>query len=273
MRRLMAVTTTALTLAAGAILGPSTTTAQAAPGPILKACTHLKAGTASDRLVNGRFTLRLSPDLVEIEETAWMSGSHGRDYTTTGTWFRDDPTGRYQSNTDATLLAFYCNGDLALRHSNGALLWHSNTANKGATTLALTSAGNLVMTTSAGKVVWQSGSGSTLLPANSILRSNSRLVNAWGDQQAEPVRTLSMQTNGNLVYRVGSTVRWQTRTAVPGSHAAVTTRAQLLVVAPDGRVLWSSGTSGSSYSVLNAGPFWIEQFYPSLTTVWWSGVA
>lgn len=129
------------------------------------------------------------------------------------------------------------------------------------------------MTTSAGKVVWQSGSGSTLLPANSILRSNSRLVNAWGDQQGEPVRTLSMQTNGNLVYRVGSTVRWQTRTGVAGSHAAVTTRAQLIVVAPDGRVLWSSGKTGSSYSVLNAGPFWIEQFYPSLATVWWSGVA
>ena len=155
MRRLLAATTTALALATGAILGPTTTAARAAPGPILKACTHLKAGSTSDRLVNGRFTLQLSPDFVEIEETAWMSGSRGRDYTTTGTWFRDDPTGRYQSNTDATLLAFYCNGDLALRHSNGALLWHSNTANKGATTLALTSGGNLLMTTSAGKVVCQ----------------------------------------------------------------------------------------------------------------------
>ncbi|MFM6849282.1 MAG: hypothetical protein ACKOVB_09285 [Terrabacter sp.] len=273
MRRLLAVTTTALTLAAVAILGPNTTTAQAAPGPILKACTHLKAGTASDRLANGRFTLQVSSDLVEIHETAWMSGSRGRDYLTTGTWFRDDPTGRYQSNTDATLLAFYCNGDLALRHSNGALLWHSNTANKGATTLALTSGGNLVMTTSAGKVVWQSGSGSTLLPANSILRSNSRLVNVWADQQGYPARTLSMQTNGNLVYRVGSTVRWQSRTSVPGSHAAMTTGAQLRVVAPDGRVLWSSGRTGSSYSVLDAGPFWIEQYYPSSKVVWSSGAA
>jgi hypothetical protein len=269
MRRLLAVTATALTIAAGATVAP--TSASAAPGPVLTACNHLKAGTASDRLVNGRFTLTVSSDYLELDEMAWLNGPAGRDYTSTGTWFRDEPTG-FHTDHDATMLAFYCNGDLALRHSSGKLLWHSNTANKGAVRLSLTSGGNLVMTTATGTVVWQSGSGSVLLPANSVLRSNSRLVHAWADQQGNPVRTLSMQTDGNLVYRVGSAVKWQTNTHVPGSHAGVTTRAQLVVVAPDGRVLWSSRATGSSYSVLNAGPFWIEQFSPSLTTIWWSGV-
>lgn len=261
-----AVVAVVLTAAVG------TPTAQAAAGPVLTACNHLKAGSANDKLVSGRFTLFVSSDYLGIDEMTWLNGPAGRDYFSTGTWFRDEPNG-FHTDHDATVLAFYCNGDLALRHSTGKLLWHSNTANRGAKTLTLTSGGNLVMTTATGTLVWQSGSGSTLLPANSILRSNSRLLNNWADQQGAPTRTLNMQTDGNLVYRVGSTVRWQTRTKVPGSHAAVTTHAQLVVVAPDGRVLWSSGKTGSSYSVLDAAQLGIEQYSPTMRTVWWSGVA
>ncbi|GAA2033126.1 hypothetical protein GCM10009740_24320 [Terrabacter terrae] len=277
LRRVLAAAAAVLALgSASALTGPlagADAATVASPGPILKACYHLKAGTNADRLVNGRFVLRLSSDLLQIEETAWLNGPAGRDSTSTGTWFRDDPNGFHQADHDQTLLAFYCNGDLALRHSDGALLWHSNTANRGATRLALTSGGNLVMTNAAGKVVWQSGSGSVILPANSVLPSNRRLVSAWADQQGAALRSLNMQTDGNLVYRVGTAVRWQTRTTVPGSHAGVTTRGQLVVVAPDGRVLWSSGKTGSSYSALYVSPFWIEQYSPTIATIWWSGVA
>jgi len=276
LRRALAAVGIALALgSASTVIGPTggaTAATVASPGPILKACYHLKAGTAADRLVNGRFELRVSSDYLELDETAWLNGPAGRDSTSTGTWFRDDPKGFHQADHDQTLLAFYCNGDLALRHSDGALLWHSNTANKGATRLALTSGGNLVMTNAAGKAVWQSGSGSVMLPANSVLASNRRLVSAWADQQGAELRSLNMQTDGNLVYRVGTAVRWQTRTKVPGSHAGVTTRGQLVVVAPDGRVLWSSGKTGSSYSALYVSPFWIEQYSPAIATIW-SGVA
>jgi len=266
------IATLGLGAALGAVVGP-VAPAQAAPGPTLRACHHLVAGTATDRLVNGGFTLAVGSDRVEIDQTAWVNGPQGRDYTSTGTWFRDDPQGFHQANNDATLLAFYCNGDLALRHSDGALLWHSNTANRGAVALSVTSGGNLVMTTAGGRVVWQSGSGSAILPSNSVLPSNHRLVSGWADQQGAPARSLNMQTDGNLVYRVGSTVRWQTRTATAGSHAALTTRGQLLVVAPDGRVLWSSRNTGSSYSALYVEQFWISQWSPTVTTIWSSGVS
>jgi len=276
LRRAVAAVGVALPLSsASTLLGPTagaTAATVSSPRPLLKACYYLKAGTAADRLVNGRFELRVSSDFLELEETAWVNGPAGRDYTSTGTWFRDDPDGLHQADHDQTLLAFYCNGDLALRHSDGALLWHSNTANKGATTLALTSGGNLVMTNAAGKTVWQSGSGSTILPANSVLPSNRRMVSTWADQQGAPVRSLSMQTDGNLVYRVGTAVRWQTRTKVPGSRAGVTTRGQLVVVAPDGRVLWSSRKTGSSYSALFVTQFEVTQWSPTIATIWWSGV-
>lgn len=124
------------------------------------------------------------------------------------------------------------------------------------------------MYNTAGGVVWQSGSGRIAIGANSILPSNSRLVSVWGNQQGDPVATLGMQTDGNLVYREGSRVRWQSNTHVPGSRAALTTAAELRVLSPGGTVLWSSRNRGTSYSVLEVEHLSITQFSPGIKAIW-----
>jgi hypothetical protein len=163
-------------------------------------------------------------------------------------------------------LSFSCNGDLALRTSKNVLLWHTGTANRGATRLSLTSGGNLVMTTGSGHVVWQSRSGRQLMAANSILPSNARLTNTWADQQGFPIETLSMQADGNLVYREGATIKWQSNTHVAGSHLSLTTSADLRVVTRAGTVVWRSKTRGSSYTALLLPTLW--QVMPSNLQLW-----
>ncbi len=256
----------ALAIAVSGLAAPASAAAAATPQASLAACHTLTARTATNRLVNGEFELGVFPDFVGIDQTVWLSGSRGRSTYSTGTWFRDDPTGLHQSNTDATRLAFSCKGDLALRTSRNVLLWHTGTANRGATRLSLTSDGNLVMTTGSGHVVWQSRSGRQLMPANSIVPSNARLTNAWADQQGYPIETLTMQADGNLVYREGPTVKWQSHTHVAGSHLALTTSADLRVVTPAGTVVWRSRTRGSSYSALLLPKLW--QVVPDTRRLW-----
>ena len=156
----------ALAIAVSGLAAPASAAAAATPQAFLAACHTLTARTATNPLVNGEFELPAFPDFVGIDQTVWLSGSRGRSNDLTGTWFRDDPTGLHQSNTDATRLAFSCKGDLALRTSRNVLLWHTGTANRGATRLSLTSDGNLVMTTASGHVVWQSRSGRQLMPCS-----------------------------------------------------------------------------------------------------------
>ncbi len=243
-RRHLASVASALVVGAAA-LGALAPAAQAAPGPVLNACQKLTAGTTSDALVNGNYRLWVTREAVDITQTIPVDGPGGRLYPSVSTWFRDDVGAPAPRTTTASYLAFYCNGDLSLRRSDGHLIWHTDTAGRGATKLALTSGGNLVMYDTAGRVVWQSGSGQAALGANSILRSNSKLTNLTGDQYGEPVQTLAMQTNGNLVYREGTRVRWQSGTSVAGARAALTTKGQLIVQAPDGRILWRTAGTGT----------------------------
>ena len=268
-RRLVALAATAAGLLAGT--GTGAASAVTSPGPFLDACSVLRAETSNDRLVNGAYELSVGSGIVSLRQSIPMSGSRGRDSFSTTTWFRDDPSGATQALPhDRSSLALYCNGDLALRSAAGRLLWHTNTANRGVVRLALTSTGTLLLQNRAGGIVWHSGSGSVGMPANSLLRSNTRLVNRAGEQYGDPVQTLAMQTDGNLVYRRGSRVVWQSGTRVPGSYAALTTKAQLLVLAPGGRVLYVAGRTGTSYSVLMVfnGELRVDQFTPSYTTLW-----
>ncbi|MGZ4599028.1 hypothetical protein [Oryzihumus sp.] len=256
----------AVSLVASGLLVPVGEARAATPPSVLTPCHRLTARTSGDRLVNGGFALSVAPDFLEIEQTVPVDGPRGRTTFLTGTWFRDDGTGQHQSNTDKSYLAFHCNGDLSLRTSTNVLLWHTGTANRGGKRLTLTSSGNLVMTTASGRVVWQSRSGWQLMPTNSVLPSRARLTYAWGDQQGVPIETLTMQADGNLVYREGSRVRWQSGTHVAGSHLTLTSTAELRVVTRGGSIVWRSRTRGSSYSVLRL-PV-LEQFAPSDKLLW-----
>lgn len=95
----------------------------------LKACQNLRAGTFNNMLLNGRFTLEVYRGTVEINHSVPINGPRPDVYLS-HSWLQMD----YRANQpvgDATYLAFYCNGDLALRHENGSLIWHSNTAGRG----------------------------------------------------------------------------------------------------------------------------------------------
>jgi hypothetical protein len=121
------------------------------------------------------------------------------------------------------------------------VVWHSNTAGRGGKYLMLTRTGDLVLYTANWKILWQSASGPCWMKSNTVLPSNNSIrVGYTFSGKARPWRVLTMQTNGNLVLRYGSKVVWQTRTNVPGSRAALTTLGELLVQAPNGKVLWRS---------------------------------
>ena len=270
LRRALAALGAALVLGSAAtVISPAAGAADVngvSPGPILKACYNLRALTSNDRLINGRYTLSVFSEYVQLSQDVVFPGEQAVGYESIN-WTRTNPHMPVTA-TDQTLLALYCNGDLAIRRSNGTLLWHSNTANRGVTRLVLTSGGNLVLLNAGGAVVWQAGTGSSSMAANSVLASNRKLtsdrnVEGWGVRDS-----LSMQTDGNLVYRQNAKVVWQSNTHVRGSRAGLTTRGQLAVITPDGRYIWSSRPTGSRHSVLDIGLGEIDDLDKGMIPIW-----
>jgi len=273
LRRALAALTASLALVvATTSAAPALSGADAAsqpPGSILKACFNLRALTENNRLVNGAFELVVYSEAANLDQTVTMNGDRGPEFYRTTTWSRINQTPP-PTATDRTYLALYCNGDLALRRAGGTLLWHSDTGGRGIVRLALTSGGNLVLQNAAGGTVWQSGTGRAAIAANSILPSNQKLTSDAYFQSNGERHSLSMQTDGNLVYRVNSTVKWQSNTHVKGSYARLTTKAQLQVVSPGGMPLWSSRPTGTTYSVLDVPT--INQWWPTQKLVWGPGL-
>lgn len=273
LRRALAALTASLGLlvASGSVAPALGATSAAAPpaGSTLKACYNLRALTENDHLVNGAFELTVYPESASLDQTVVMNGDRGRELyrTTTWGWVNQAPP---PTASDRTYLALHCNGDLALRRAGGTLLWHSNTGGRGIVRLTLSAGGNLVLQNAAGGTVWQSGTGRAAMAANSILPSNQKLTTDRYAQSNGERHSLSMQTDGNLVYRVNSTVRWQTNTHVKGSYARLTTKAQLQVVSPTGTLLWSSRPTGTTYSVLDVPT--IDQWWPTQKFVWGPGL-
>jgi len=255
LRRALAALGAALVLAsASTSIGPTADAADVngvSPGPILKACYNLRADTSNDRLVNGPYTLAVFSTGIQLMQDVVFPGEASVGYVALN-WTKSDLNSPPRA-TDRTYLALHCNGDLALRTSSGTLLWHSNTANRGVTRLALTNGGNLLLLNGRGATVWQSGTGSSTMPANSILPSNRKLTSDRDVELFGVRRSLSMQTDGNLVYRENTKVVWQSNTHVAGSRAGLTTRGQLAVITPGGRYIWTSRPVGSRHSVLDVG--------------------
>jgi hypothetical protein len=192
-------------------------------------------------LTNGWYTLSVRSGWVELDETIPVPGNNGVSSTSTGTWFRYDSSGRYQPSHDATELRLRRNGDLALITSRGRQLWHSRTQGKGVVQLALRRTGLLVLTTKSGKVVWSSRSGQVQMSGGMSLEPGRKLRNAWNTASPDgKPTTLTMHRNGNLVFRCGSRVLWQTRTHVRGSSLQMANNGMLRVITPTGRVAWQS---------------------------------
>ncbi|MGO4596438.1 hypothetical protein [Terrabacter sp. 2RAF25] len=256
----------ALTTGVAATAPASGAVPAATSSSVLAACYNVRALTPNDKLFNSRFVLTAFPDYLQLEEDVTFPGELETAYVTY-TWTRTNPNPPTYA-TDRSYLALHCNGDLAFRRSNGTLLWHSNTANRGVTRLVLTAGGNLTLLDAAGRMVWQSGTGRSTMPANSVLPSNAKLTSDRNVELDGKRDSLSMQTDGNLVYRRGSRVAWQSDTHVPGSHAGLTTRGQLVVVTPGGRYLWASHPTGSRRTVLDVGAGCVCDLENHLLPVW-----
>jgi len=266
---------TVLTAAGGLLLaltgatGPATA---ATPRDSLLAGQRITAGTTADHLESpsGEFTLTAYSAEVQLDQTVPFNAGDGGSYSQ-GTWFRNDASGKHNPDHDRTVLLLKRDGNLVLRLANGTRLWASGTAGSGATKLRLTNGGNLVLLTAKGKQVWASGSGRAVIAAGETLGSGARLIDAWNTALGPKFHRqfLTMQKDGNLVYKCGGTVLWQTRTHVAGSRLEISLRESLRVRTPAGAVVWSShnGTHAPG-SVLKANMVEFEQMWPSFRTIW-----
>lgn len=211
---------------------------------------HLNAcQRAAGPVDEGNYTISADADVFEIEQNVPLTPM-----LSTGdiTWYRWDTSGRYRSWRSNSYLRLTCRGDLQLWHSPTVMLWHTGTSGSGAAHLLLNAKGEILLYTADwSRIVWRSRSGQRDLRAGSVLPSGGRLVSGGAGHHNYIFRTLVMQRDGNLEYRIGGVLRWQTDTHVAGSHAALNTHAQLVVISPSGHLLWSSRVTASKVSILD----------------------
>ena len=162
----------------------------------------------------------------------------------------------------AVALELRADGNLVAVDAGGDALWRSRTAGRGGTTLVVQDDGNLVLLDGAGTPVWASNTpigpdvlppGGTLGPVGSLgspsghlglALSAGALVATWDGEEfwRSPSRggtQARLGEDGDLVLLddAGAPV-WSTGTAgEPGTHL-VLEEATVLLMAPDGRVLW-----------------------------------
>jgi len=216
------------------------------PGSTLTACHSLSnpAGTyTTEALVasdtqGDRYDLSIGAGVLYLDQNVSFS-TPGAPGSTGGTnWYAGGKT----HVTGTTKLFLGCKGDLGLWGPGGVRLWHSNTAGKGGNRVTLTSGGALVIYTAKNKVVWSTRSGRDTLPSGRSLWAGQTLVGAL--RPGMPRNTLTMERDGNLVYRSNGTIRWQTHTSTPRSHTRLTAQGLLQVVTPTGRVVWTTSRHG-----------------------------
>ena len=254
----------AITLGAG-LISPAQATVPDPPHRVAAVVTEttprtllagqaLVAGTTRSALRNGWYELNVWSGMVELSETIPVAGSNGTSSSGTGTWFRNDASGRFQAQHDHSRLRLRLNGDLVLVTSAGRRLWHSGTRGSGAVRLTLHSGGKLALHTRSGRIVWSSRSGQVQMSGGMRLEPGRQLRDAWETAfRGGHVITLTMQRNGNLVHRCGSRIDWQSRTSVPGSTLRMYRNGALRVVTPRGRTVWASGSGGNhDYAYFNS---------------------
>jgi hypothetical protein len=265
-----------VTLAA-AILATAAQTANASAGPATRsAAGHPAAGQPANAALtdtlpagqplialsgshelssrSGEFTFDSYPEEVVLDQFAPLSGPDGQTTTATDVWIADDSSGNYPwSNTDRSTLRMQTDGNLVLYTSTGRVLWQSRTAGTGShNRLVMQNDGNLVMYTSTNKAIWATSTTPVYLPAGRRLPSGARMVDRSGVPVGGPTSSLSMQKDGNLVYRCDGSPIWATNTHVPGSFLSMQRDGNLVLTTATGHPLWSTRTTG-------AGPYtWLD---------------
>lgn len=215
---------------------------------------------------DGDFTLSSQGDAFTISDNVMVTSMNG---VAGVSWSRtySGPGDSWRSASYATLT---CRGDLQFWHSPTVLVWHTGTSGSGAAHLILNAKGELLLYTADwSRIVWRSHSGQRFLPTGTVLPSGGRLASTGSEVGSYALRTLVMQSDGNLEYRIGGVLHWQSNTHVPGSHAALNTRAQLVVISPAGRLLWSSRVTGSRDSILDVEFMEVQDLSSGASRVLW----
>ena len=223
---------------------------------------RLTAGTTKNSLTmstpTSTYVVLVGSGSLEIDQYAPENGPSGPNSTATTLWLVADPTGE-TAPRDASTLTVMPGGNLVLAAASGRVLWTSNTAGMGTNSaLAITAQGDLVLTTGAGKVTWHSNTTSVLLTAGqSLAAGSSWRAWYWNGRQDVLVATMTIRTDGDLLFRCGTQIVWQSNTFIAGSHVSMTTSGNLEVVGPYGLVRWQSNSG-------RAGPYsWLRM--PDMT--------
>ncbi len=189
--------------------------------------------------------------------------------------------GSLRARSGGATATMQTDGNFVLRRGDGSVRWQSGTSVPGST-LTLGVDGMVVITAPGGSRVWSSGrlgfgterlvlgtdgvlkvwtgfwtatrrlTTSTAIWSSSGIPTSDRLqrgqVLAPGASLVSKDRrfTVTMQTDGNLVLRQGTTVRWQSGTRDPSrrAYARLGTDGNLIVVGDGDRLLFSAGVAG-----------------------------
>lgn len=217
---------------------------QTATNTPLTAGVRLTAGTYRTS-ANGfvRLTMNADGNLVVAAggRTLWSTGTKGAGYYATVT----------------------ATGSLSVNNSAGAAVWRVGSAGAGAT-LTVDNDGGLYLRNKIGALGWASGSRAYYLRAGMALRAGQRLTSPAGP-------TLEMGANGDLIaFGAYRRIFWSTGTfGHPGSYALVQPGGALVIVAPNGAILWSSRTTGATSMFID--PQGAIGINASARVVWSSG--
>lgn len=230
------VTAGALLVASVALARPAGGATPSTPN-VLSAGHQLVAGTAHDSLTvgHGHFTLRVYPYSLQLEEAGPIR---------TTAWATDEQAKPHPFNNDRSVLRMQRNGNLVLRTSKNVTMWQSGTHGT-AYRFVLLPSGNMVIKNAHDKVVWATHSSEVMMARGEIIRSGHR-HNHPGPYWFQPVpsSSLTMQRDGDLVYRCRGRVAWQSHTHMHGSNLVLQRNGNLVVRGPAGRTLWSTRTGG-----------------------------
>jgi hypothetical protein len=237
-------TTSALTVAmlTSAIFTASTVSAAPAPsGPGTNMLwTGQTLGTGQSLVSsNGRFILKVggSVPLQLLEQIGTVSTPYRTINWAPIPW----PAG-YQPGA-RIMLRVLSTGNVVLFGKNNEILWQTHTAWRERLRLIVNLHGNLEMVDRINRRIWETGTTTRFLQSGETLHAGSSLQ-VYGMFTSRPAR-VTMQADGNLVARLGSTVRWQTGTHVAGSHLGMRSIGVLAVFAPNGAIVWSSPNEGA----------------------------
>lgn len=132
-------------------------------------------------------------------------------------------------------------GDLTVISRTGKLLWSNHTTS--GRSVRIGHDGNLSVHNAAGAPVWMTGANGARMITGTLLRGGQYLQSPAGER-------FTLRVDGNLVLSRGTTVLWQNGVRAKGSVLFLAPDGNLVQLAPNGAVKWSTATLGTGHNNL-----------------------